>query len=95
MQLGYNEVCRSLDPSHVPKSQIPRSAFSISFHAHALTVKLTDIAGLVLKLLMQGSAILKVSLQSKSVLTDVFLHANNNKNAPGPGAGAFMGYQFR
>jgi hypothetical protein len=38
--------------------------------------------------MMQGLAILKASLQSKCVLTDVFLHANNNKEAPGPGGRA-------
>jgi hypothetical protein len=36
---------------------------------------------LVLVLTMQGLAILKASLKSKSVLTDVFVHANNSSVA--------------
>jgi hypothetical protein len=37
--------------------------------------------------LVQGLAILKASLQSKNVLSDVFLHGNK-KNAPGAGGRA-------
>ena len=46
------------------------------FNSSITVLNILHVAGLVLT--MQGLAILKASLKSKSVLTDVFLHANNN-----------------